>query len=117
VTDVTADGAVTDVKHCIAAVASRERSKSEAFVAQHCSCVTQEAAVQNPVVPKAYGSYAELYADEVCHPAGRLLTVDCDGSLHRYTPPFPLCRDATSSTGRQTLSRRKACDLERGRMG
>lgn len=116
-TDVTADGAVTDVQHSIAAVASRERSKSEAFVAQHFPCVTEDATVQRPVVPKAYASYADLYADEVCHPAGSLLTIDCDDRLHRHPPSFSLYRDATSSIGRQTLPRRKACYLERGRMG
>jgi predicted dehydrogenase len=70
VADITADDpATTEIKHSIAAVASRDLSKSEGFIAQHFINTAEDAAAQNHTVPKAYGSYAQLYADKVSHPS------------------------------------------------
>lgn len=66
VLDPAESRSVADVAHAIVAVGSRAVEKAEAFIGANCpegACAQTAGLVETK--PTGYGSYAEVYADEV----------------------------------------------------
>lgn len=80
VLDPAESRSVADVAHAVVAVGSRSAEKAEAFIRANCpqGASAQGASAQRAGLvdtkPTGYGSYKEVYADEVSHARGDVRT-------------------------------------------